>query len=111
ATLNINRLLASKPTSTLRRFFSVARNKPAPINNTSESATWMMRSDLERIVREPMTDRQPSLSVELIFIEVARRAGAVPNKIPVTSVRAATNRKRRQSKGGGIGDGNSCRPQ
>ena len=54
-TLNSTRFCVLKPTSTLRRFWSVRRNSPAPTSSTSEMATC----DDEQPAAQPRARRRP----------------------------------------------------
>ena len=101
-----------KPTSTLRRFCSVRRNRPAAINSTSEIATCRTSSALLKTLREPATDRLLSFSDALTFMPVARSAGAMPKTRPVVPVMPNTNASTRQSNGScwPALPGNSCWP-
>ena len=110
-TLNMSRFLESNPTSTLSRFSSVRRNRPAPTSSTSDIATCSTTRPLLRTVREPVTLRLLSFIAPARSTRVARRAGRRPKTIPVSMLTPARNPNTRQSSGAFWPNGSNARSQ
>jgi hypothetical protein len=88
---------ALKPMSTDFRFCSVRTNRPAPISNTTDTATCVISKPLLSQVREAATLRLCSFMALARSTRVARSAGINPNVSPVSMLMPATNASTCQS--------------
>src|SRR4029078_13139067 len=70
-------------------------NKPAPVNNNNDSATWATISALVKRDTAPVV-RRLCLSAVVKSVFVARHAGARPNSKTVSSDTARVNTSTRQ---------------
>ena len=89
-----------KPVSTLCRLINVRTNSPAPISSNSDSDTCAATSDLLSSERDAALELLPlSFSAGVRSRRVARKAGTIPNTIPVKNdsprVKPSTRRSRR----------------